>query len=91
MEHILFWIIVGAVAGLLAKAVMPGTADEPAGWLMTIVLGIVGAVVGGWIAAALGLGASGWIGTTLVAFVGACIVIALLRMFMRGGRTTTTY
>ena len=91
MEHILFWIIVGAVAGLLAKAVMPGSSDEPSGWLMTIVLGIVGAVVGGWIAAAMGLGASGWIGTTLVAFVGACIVIALMRLFTRGGRTYSSY
>ncbi|MCW3058703.1 MAG: GlsB/YeaQ/YmgE family stress response membrane protein [Capsulimonas sp.] len=49
MFTILMWIVVGFLAGLLAKAIVPGTADEPGGFVGTTVLGIVGAVVGGFI------------------------------------------
>jgi len=87
---ILAWIIVGLVAGFLAKAVMPGTEDEPSGFLGTMILGIVGAVIGGWVWN-LALGANGpmtfSIGSIFVAFVGSCIVIALARLFTR--RSTT--
>ena len=71
--------------------VMPGTEDEPSGWLGTMVLGIVGAIIGGWV---WGLvlnqpGASGVnIGSILVAFVGSCIVIGVMRLFTHG-RTTS--
>ena len=44
---ILTWIIFGLIAGAIAKFVMPG--NQGMGWLMTIILGIVGAFVGGWI------------------------------------------
>jgi len=44
---LLAWIIVGVIAGFLAKMVMPGARDEPSGFLGTMLLGIVGAVVGG--------------------------------------------
>ena len=87
---ILAWILVGLVAGFLAKAVMPGTESEPGGFLGTMILGIVGAVIGGWVwSLALGApGANGFnIGSIFVAFVGSCIVIALARLFTR--RTTT--
>jgi len=46
---ILMWLVVGFLAGLLAKAIVPGTSREPSGFLATAVLGIVGAVVGGFI------------------------------------------
>lgn len=87
----LAWIIVGIVAGFLAKVVMPGTRDEPSGFLGTMLLGIVGAVVGGWVwNIALGKpGATGIdIGSIFVAFVGSIIVIALLRLFTRGSNAT---
>lgn len=87
MSHIFFWIIVGAIAGLFAKAVMPGGAGEPSGTIMTIILGIFGAVVGGFIAQAAGLAYGGWIGTTVVAFMGACVVIGLLRLISGSRRT----
>ena len=83
----LAWIIVGLVAGFLAKLIMPGTKDEPSGFLGTMLLGIVGAVIGGWVwNLALGRpGATGVdIGSIFVAFVGSCILIALLRLFNRG-------
>ena len=87
----LAWIIVGLIAGFLAKLVMPGTKDEPSGFLGTMLLGIVGAVVGGW-CWNLFLnrpGATGVdIGSIVVAFVGSCLVIGLMRLF---DRRTTTY
>ena len=46
---IIMWLVVGFLAGLLAKAIVPGTADKPSGFLGTAILGIVGAVVGGFI------------------------------------------
>jgi uncharacterized membrane protein YeaQ/YmgE (transglycosylase-associated protein family) len=81
------WIIVGLVAGFLAKLVMPGARDEPSGFLGTLILGIVGAVLGGWIwnlvlnqPGATGIN----IGSIIVAFIGSCILIGLLRLFDRG-------
>ena len=49
MITILMWLVVGFLAGLIAKAIVPGTADKPSGFLGTALLGIVGAVVGGFI------------------------------------------
>lgn len=84
------WIVVGLVAGFLAKLVMPGTADEPGGLLGTLILGIVGAVIGGWIwnIALNQPGATGIdIGSIFVAFIGAIILIGVLRLFTRRGIT----
>jgi len=85
---IIAYIVVGVIAGFLAKMVMPGTRDEPSGFLMTMVLGIVGAVLGGWVwnlvlnkSGATGID----VGSIFVAFVGSCLVIALLRAFDRSG------
>lgn len=79
------WIVVGLIAGAIAKAVMPGSADEPGGWIGTLLLGIVGAVLGGWIfSMALNIGVTGFnIPSILVALLGACIVIAVLRLVTR--------
>jgi uncharacterized membrane protein YeaQ/YmgE (transglycosylase-associated protein family) len=52
---ILSWIALGLVVGVLAKVIMPG--KDPGGLVMTTILGVVGAVVGGWISTRLGLGA----------------------------------
>jgi uncharacterized membrane protein YeaQ/YmgE (transglycosylase-associated protein family) len=80
------WIVVGLVAGFLARLLMPGTRDEPSGWLGTMLLGIGGAVLGGWVWNLLlnRSGATGIdIGSIFVALVGACLLIALLRLFDR--------
>lgn len=81
------WIVVGLIAGFLAKIVMPGARDEPSGWIGTILLGIVGAVVGGWIWNYFNhTGATGInLPSILVALVGAIVVIGLLRLFDRRG------
>jgi uncharacterized membrane protein YeaQ/YmgE (transglycosylase-associated protein family) len=51
---IIGWIVLGLIAGVIAKAIMPG--DDPGGFIITAIIGIVGAVIGGFIARALGLG-----------------------------------
>ena len=79
----LTWIIVGLIAGAIAKALMPGGRDEPSGWIGTILLGIVGAVLGGFLSSLFfgGGGASGInIPSIFVSVVGACVLIAILRM-----------
>jgi uncharacterized membrane protein YeaQ/YmgE (transglycosylase-associated protein family) len=83
---IIAWIVVGLIAGILAKAIMPGNRDEPGGWLGTIALGIVGAIVGGFLSSLLlgGGGASGLnLGSILVSVVGACVFLGILRMIRR--------
>jgi uncharacterized membrane protein YeaQ/YmgE (transglycosylase-associated protein family) len=81
MEFVWF-LVVGLIAGIIAKAVMPGTSNEPSGWLLTILLGIVGAYVGGFIGRAIfGVEATNFIWQIVLAAVGAIVIIALLRLF----------
>jgi uncharacterized membrane protein YeaQ/YmgE (transglycosylase-associated protein family) len=82
---ILSWIVLGLVVGLLAKWIMPG--DDPGGLVMTIVLGVAGAFVGGWIATQLGFGSvSGFnIGSLAIAVAGAVLLLFLNRR-LRGRR-----
>jgi uncharacterized membrane protein YeaQ/YmgE (transglycosylase-associated protein family) len=74
---ILFWLIIGGLAGWLAGMFVRGGGF---GIIGDIVVGIIGAVVGGYIAAALGLVFYGILGTLLVATLGAAILIVILRM-----------
>ena len=80
MGGLLYWIIVGLVAGFLAGKVMKGGGY---GVLMDIVLGMLGAIVGGWLFGMLGISAGGLIGGILVAFIGAVILIWLTRMLKK--------
>ncbi|MFC7464374.1 GlsB/YeaQ/YmgE family stress response membrane protein [Brachybacterium sp. GCM10030252] len=79
---IISWIIIGAIIGLLARAIMPG--KQAMGLGMTIVLGVIGAIVGGFIGGLFGGNGIGgimdnpWsIGTILLSIVGAIIVMAI--------------
>lgn len=76
----LAWIIIGALAGWLASIVMKTNARQ--GLLMDIIVGIVGALIGGFVFQALGLqGVTGFnIWSLFVAFIGAVILIGLLRL-----------
>jgi uncharacterized membrane protein YeaQ/YmgE (transglycosylase-associated protein family) len=76
LSGLLWWLVVGLIAGFLASVVMRGGGYGIVG---DIIIGIVGAIIGGFLASLLGLGASGLIGTIIVAFIGACILIAILR------------
>ncbi|MDZ4178761.1 MAG: GlsB/YeaQ/YmgE family stress response membrane protein [Coriobacteriia bacterium] len=80
---ILSWIVVGLIAGLLAKWIFPG--DQNAGFILTTVLGIVGALVGGFIMSLIGgTGVTGFnLQTLLVATVGALLVLFIYGMVVR--------
>lgn len=82
---LLTWIIVGLVAGVLASLVMGGTGY---GIIGDIIIGIVGAFVGGWLFRSLGVTSpmGGLAGVIFVAFIGAMVLIFVLRL-IRGGRS----
>ena len=79
---ILTWLIVGLVAGVLASFVMGGGF----GLIGDIIIGILGAFVGGWLFSRLGVSSpvGGLAGTILVAFVGAVVLLFVIRL-IRGG------
>ena len=72
---ILSWIVLGLLAGVLAKCLMPG--NDGSGWFMTMVLGIAGAFVGGFIGSFFGFGSADGlnIGSVITATVGAFILL----------------
>ncbi len=74
------WIIFGLIAGAIAKLIMPG--KDPGGFIITIIIGILGAVVGGWIGTALGFGdVSGFnFGSFVIAVLGAIVLLILYRV-----------
>ena len=82
---IIAWIIIGGIAGALAKLIMPG--DDPGGIIVTILIGIAGAIVGGFLTSLVGIGSGGFIWTIIVATVGAIILLAIYRAIV-GGRST---
>lgn len=77
-------IIVGLVAGLLARAIKPG--NDAMGWIMTIVLGIVGAMLGGFVAGLLGIDADGGFTGLIFSVIGAIILLFLYEMIMNKRR-----
>ncbi|MGW5052213.1 GlsB/YeaQ/YmgE family stress response membrane protein [Actinokineospora sp. NPDC004072] len=86
---ILGWIVLGLLAGLIAKAIMPGR--DPGGIIITILIGIVGAILGGFIGSAIfgrGIGEFFDIGTWLLAIGGALILLAIYRVVV-GNRART--
>jgi uncharacterized membrane protein YeaQ/YmgE (transglycosylase-associated protein family) len=81
---IIAWIVIGLVAGALAKLVMPG--DDPGGIIVTILIGIAGAFVGGFLMSLIGVGQGGLIWTIVVATIGAIVLLAIYRLLV--GRRT---
>jgi uncharacterized membrane protein YeaQ/YmgE (transglycosylase-associated protein family) len=80
MGNLIWWVVVGLIAGWAAGKIMKGGGY---GAVMDIVLGIVGAVVGGWLMSLLGIQAGGLIGTIIVAIIGAVILIWITRLLKR--------
>lgn len=80
---ILAWILVGLIAGLLAKLAMPG--PDPGGLILTMIIGIVGALVGGFLFQQVnGPGVTGVnVSSILMATVGAVILLAIYRLITR--------
>ena len=83
MQHygILAWIIIGGLAGTLAKLLMPGR--DPGGCIITILLGIAGAVVAGWLGHMVGWYNPDEGAGFVAAVVGAFILLALYRLIAR--------
>jgi uncharacterized membrane protein YeaQ/YmgE (transglycosylase-associated protein family) len=84
---ILSWILLGLIVGALAKWIMPG--DDPGGMIITILLGIAGAFVGGFLATLIGLGTvDGFnFGSLLIAIGGSLLLLWVYRK-MRTNRVT---
>ena len=89
---IIGWILLGLLAGVIAKAILPG--DDPGGIIITTLIGIAGALIGGFITKALGFGdpideffdLSTWLG----AIIGSIVLLLLYRAFFGARRTTRT-
>ena len=91
MGAVIGWIIFGLIAGAIAKLLMPGR--DPGGFIVTMLLGIAGAVVGGFIGRARGgsNGVNDWsFGSFALAIVGAIILLAIYRMMIGRRRTGGT-
>ena len=83
---IIAWIILGLLAGVIARAVMPG--DDPVGVIATILIGIGGAIVGGFVAELLGFGGLGTffeLRTWIIAVAGSLLLLAIVRAVSHGG------
>ena len=92
MGDIIWQLLVGLIVGVLARLLLPGREAFPAGalgWLLTALLGIAGAFVGGFIAKTLWAGENyvvGWV----MSILGAILLLIVVRLiFGRGGATTT--
>jgi uncharacterized membrane protein YeaQ/YmgE (transglycosylase-associated protein family) len=77
---ILWWILFGLIVGAVAKLIMPG--KDPGGIIVTILLGIVGALLGGWIGQILGFYGTGEPAGFIMAVVGAIILLLLYRLLI---------
>jgi uncharacterized membrane protein YeaQ/YmgE (transglycosylase-associated protein family) len=78
---ILSWILFGLVIGVIAKLLMPGR--DPGGFIITILLGIAGALLGGFVGRAMGFYGPGQTAGWLMSILGAVILLALYRMVAR--------
>ncbi len=88
LQTIVWWAVFGTIVGVIARFLMPGR--DPMSWVMTIVLGIVGSFVGGYLgqilfqgSAALPPPSAGWVGSV----IGALVVLAIYR-YTQGRRVT---
>jgi uncharacterized membrane protein YeaQ/YmgE (transglycosylase-associated protein family) len=78
----IWWIVIGGIAGVIAKAIMPGR--DPGGCIVTILLGIAGAVVAGFIGRSIGWYGAGERGASFVAaIIGALIILFIYRLIAR--------
>jgi len=80
MYEILAWIVFGLFAGIVAKLLMPGR--DPGGFIITILLGIAGSFLGGYLSKLLGITGGWWVGFAM-AVVGAIVLLVIYRLIKR--------
>jgi uncharacterized membrane protein YeaQ/YmgE (transglycosylase-associated protein family) len=80
LTSIIIFLVIGAVAGWLAGVVMKGGGFGVVG---DIIVGIIGAVLGGWLFGFLGIAAGGLVGAIITAFVGACVLLFVIRLIKK--------
>jgi len=80
LSTLIWFLLIGLIAGWLAGKVMRGGGY---GVIGDMIVGVIGAFIGGWLFSLLGIGAGGTIGAIITAFVGAVILIAILRALRR--------
>ena len=78
----LYTILIGLLAGVVAKMLTPG--KDPGGWIVTILLGIAGSYVGTFLGRTLGLYQEGQAAGFIASVIGAVILLLLYRLFTRG-------
>ncbi len=79
--HLLWTLVIGLVAGIVAKMIMPG--KDPGGIIITMLIGIAGAFVGTWLGRLLGLYQEGQTAGFIASVVGAIVLLAIYRMFTK--------
>ena len=78
LQTVLIWIVIGAIAGVLAESLVGGPRRTGLG--TAILIGILGAFIGGWLFSALGISlGAGIVGTIVTAFIGAVILLLIVR------------
>ena len=80
ITSIVIFLVIGAIAGWLAGNVMKGGGF---GLVGDIVVGIIGAFIGGWLFGVFGIAAGGLIGAVITAFVGACVLLFVIRLIKK--------
>ena len=85
MLGFLGWILFGLVVGVIAKFLMPGR--DPGGFIVTILLGIVGAAIGGWLGRSLGLYGPDQPAGFFMALLGSVVLLGIYRIFNRRQHT----
>ena len=82
---IISWIILGLIVGVLAKWIMPG--DDPGGFIVTILIGIAGAIIGGFLSSLVGLGTVTGVNlwSIIIAIIGALILLFIYRKLKSRG------
>src|SRR3954451_838005 len=85
LTSLIWFLLIGLIAGWLAGQLMRGGGY---GLVGDMIVGVIGALIGGWLFGVLGIGIGGLIGAIITAFVGAVILIALLRVTRRAGAPT---
>jgi len=78
---ILAWILFGLVIGIIAKVLMPGR--DPGGFIITILLGVAGALLGGFVGRAMGFYGEGQAAGWFMSILGAVLLLAVYRMMVR--------